>query len=268
MKIIYIIENFIIPENINEKKFYTKSGGGGDIYLLSNHNYNNLILKVFTQHSEFYNEYNNYLDLIQIINDDFYKKFLTQYLAIVEYDHEYIIFMNKNNYLITNSFLSNFNFNEQKNILFQILYIIYIFNHKYLMYFNDLYYDLNIKNIMINDNDEQFSVNFKFNNFEYNLNIDKYIIKIIDYGFIKNFKTLHTTLYMEKYFNKLYELNIISEVLLYTFFFFITIYDTMDINIIINNLNTLIQIIFDNKEIDYVVKNFDELFIEILFNSI
>jgi hypothetical protein len=121
---------------------------------------------------------------------------------------------------------------------------------------------------MINENDKPLSINFKFNDFNYNLNFNKYIIKIIDYEYIKNHTTLYTIDYMKKYFNKLYQINIISEVLLYTFFFFITLYNTMDKYIIINNLNNMIQIIFDNKDNDYVIKNFDELFLNILFKLI
>ena len=121
---------------------------------------------------------------------------------------------------------------------------------------------------MINDNnDGPYSHNFKFNNFEFNIIINKYIVKIIDYGYIKNYPTLHTIKYMKLYFNNLFDLNIISEVLLFTFFFFMSIYPQIDKNII-NNLNEIIRIIFNNNDIEYIIKNFDALFLNILFNSL
>ena len=258
---------FNIPKNINEKKFLTKERGFGRIYLLENDNIN-LIMKVFTSKSPFKQEYHNYLNVIKKINKTFYAKFITKYFAIIKNNDEYIFFMNKHKHLINHDFLHNLNIIEQKKILFQTLSIIYTFNNVYSIYFNDIYCNLSTKNIMINKIKVPFSHKFKFNNFEYNILFDKYIIKFIDYGFIKNHKTLNTIKYMKLYFNNLFNNNIISEVLLYTLFFFISIHNNINIQIIINNLRNIVKIIFKNNNKENVIKNFDSLFIKLLFTKI
>ena len=263
MNIIYKSENFEIPSNINDKKYYAKDGGGGSIYTL-----NGLILKVFKKKNDFYGEYNNYMNIYNLINDTIYQKFIIKFYAAIKYENEYIIFMDKNNHLINNNFLSNLDFKEQKDILFQVLFLIYVFNNKYLVYFNDLYYSSYIKNIMINDCYNNYNHKFKFKGNEIDININKYIINIIDFGYVQNYPALHTVMYMEKYFNKLFKMNIISEVLLYTLFFFMTLYPTFDKYKIVNNLNNIINIIFNSYEKEYIIKNFDALFINILYNSI
>jgi len=264
--ILYINNNFSIPNNINNKIFITKDGSGAIIYLL-NTDKNILILKVFTKKTQFDIEYKNYLKINKLVKDTFYQKFIIQYLACIEYKDEYIIFMNKIDYLIDSTFLKSINNIEQKYILYQILFIIYSFNNIYSIYFNDLYYNLNIKNIMINNNEIPSSYNFEFNNFKFNIIFNKYKVKFIDYGFITNYPSLHTLIYMELYFNELFNLNIISEVLLYTFFYLIEIYSNNN-NIIMDKLNNIINIIFSNNNIEHIVKNFDSLFINILFNTL
>lgn len=267
MKVYQCNKFFSIPENIHEKIFYKKERSFGKIYLLKNNNIN-LIMKIFNTDITFKQEYNNYLYVMKKMNNTFYKKFITNYLAIIKNKEEYIFFMKKNEHLINHDFLCNLNYIEKKNILFQTLSIIYTFNNIYSIYFNDIYCNSSVKNIMINEIKIPFSHKFKFNDFEYNIFFDKYIINIIDYGFITNHKTLNTIKYMKLYFNNLFNINIISEVLLYTFFFFISIHNKIDINIIMNNLNGIVKIIFNTNNKDYVIKNFDTLFIKLLFTKI
>lgn len=153
MEILYKKDDFIIPNNINEKKYYTKEGGGGTIYILENEN-KKLILKIFENNKrlEFEKEKYGFFLIKEKNEDKFVNDFIIDYLAIIKYEEQYIFFMKKLDYLINDSFLESITVTEQKNILSQILISIYILNNNYSIYFNDLFQDVRLKNIMVKKN--------------------------------------------------------------------------------------------------------------------
>ena len=269
MNIIYKSDDFDIPTNINDKIYFNKEGGGGIIYLLKNNN-KELILKIFSKDRKdcFISEKNHYFNIQEKINNHIINQFMINYLAIIEYENEYIIFMDKMDNIINKIFLNNISNIEQKNILFQILNIIFFMNNVFLIYFNDLFTEFKLKNITVLENNINSKLVCKYKNKKIIINIEKYIVKFIDYGFINNNPSFNTIKYMKKYFNELYNENIISEILLYTLFYYKELYKEIDINSILNNLNNIIKNIYKKYEKNYINKNFDLLLLEELYNNL
>ena len=270
MIVIYKDNNFEIPNNIDNKVYYDKSGGGGVIYLLKYKN-KDIIVKNFDENKKdcFNAEMKNFFYIKDNIKDNYIiKEFIIDYLAFIEYKNNYMIFMNKLYKLLNYHFLKDLKKKEQEYILFQILITIYEMNYKHLIYFNDLYYDNSIKNIMVILNNKPKNLEYIMeDNIKLNYIVNKYQVKIIDYGYITKYPTLHTIKYMKLYFNELLKKNIISEILLFSFFFYLTLYKENK-ELIINNFNTLINNIFNSNQEDIVIKKFDSFLLQNLYKGI
>lgn len=109
-----------------------------------------------------------------------------------------------------------YNKSVRKNILLQCLFGIYILNHKFGYYHNDLYHGKNVRNIMLDRLDKPEII--KVDNME--LSLGKYIIKIIDLEFCHKEPKFRTTEYHNKYFK---DIKYISEILLFTYFYYTTL---------------------------------------------
>ena len=164
-----------------------------------------------------------------------------------------------NEHKLDSYFLKNINNDEKNNLLFQVLINIYDMNHYNKLFFNNNY-DID-KNIIILNNNEKKNIEYVFNdNVKLIIPINKYKIKFNDYTKINTYPEFRTTEYMDKYFNELYTKNIISESILFTFFYFIDC--GLDKNNVLLLINKIISIIFKNNEINNEnEKNIDYLFI-------
>jgi hypothetical protein len=178
--------------------------------------------------------------------------------------------MNKLDYDLNNIFLQNIDKKEKYNILFQSLITIYDMNNNYNIYFNDIYYDNILKNIMIkkikNKIDKKILYYKLDDNNIINVKIDKYQVQFIDYGYIKTKPKLRTIEYTKKYFNNLYELNIYSEILLFTFIFL----QNCDLSNLYNNniLNLLQELTKHILTITKSQKKFDTYLIMFIYKNI
>jgi hypothetical protein len=135
-------------------------------------------------------------------------------------------------------------------------------NNHYNIYFNDLFSDIRIKNIMIKKNSYVQKLEYHINNSKHSLLIDHYQVVFIDYGFINNYSGFNTTKYMNKYFNHLFTKNIISEIIIFIYFFYHKDKKTMDLLLLIVND------IMNNNDIHYLKTNFDILFLTKFYKKI
>ena len=281
MNFIYKNMNFTLPEDINNLSFFKKDNGGGEIFTLNNNT--KIIIKKFDKCNKnyFYNEFNNYFYFKEITkNSSILNNFTVNFLALGEKDDNHIIFMEKLDRVIDMDFLHTLDKREVNSILFQVLINIYETNHCFSIYFNDLYWRDKVKNVMVIKNNSPFQLDYKINindntntNEEFNISIDvnQYKIVFIDYGYIKTIPELHTPKYMKKYFNRLNEIGITSEILLYTFFFYLTIYGESHKSNILDNLNNLIDQIIDLDLSGSILKNnenFDLLLLKMLYEGV
>lgn len=193
-------------------------------------------------------------------NNILFKSFFIEYILITECDNNFVIVMEKlNEHKLDSYFLKNINNDEKNNLLFQVLINIYDMNHYNKLFFNNNY-DID-KNIIILNNNEKRNIEYVFNdNVKLIVPINKYKIKFNDYSKINTYPEFKTTQYMDKYFNELYTKNIISESILFTFFYFIDC--GLDKNNVLLLINKIISIILKNNEINNEnEKNIDYLFI-------
>jgi hypothetical protein len=269
--------NFTLPEDINNLSFFKKDNGGGEIFTLNNNT--KIIIKKFDENTKkyFYNELNNYFYFKEITkNSPILNDFTVNFLALGEKDNNHMIIMQKLDKVIDTEFLNTLDKRELNSILFQILINIYETNHTFSIYFNDLYWKDKVKNVMVIKNNSPFQLEYKMDDeFSISVDINKYKIVFIDYGYIKTTTELHTPKYMNKYFSRLNKINIISEILLYTFFFYLTLYGESYKLSILDNLNNLIDKIIDSYtfsdsllSINENKKNFDLLLLKMLYEGI
>lgn len=265
MKIYYKTNNFNIKniENIENicnynKKFITKAGSKARIYefkfkdkqyINKNYSKNNKSKKDFEiEKNKFF------LVKKRTKNNILFKIFFIQYILISECNNNYIIIMDKIDYNLDSYFLKNINNEEKNNLLFQVLFTIYDMNYYNKLFFNDIYYKENIRNIMIINNNNKRNIEYNFNdNIKIIIPINKYQIKFIDYGKINTYPEFRTTEYMEKYFNNLYNENIISETILFTFIYFINC--GLDKNNLLLLINKIISIILKSNELNNIKSN-------------
>jgi hypothetical protein len=247
MDIIYLKKNNI-PSNIckKEKTFFAKAGSGNLVYIVDD-----TIIKVFDKKD---NEIDNYLRYIETCKNTLLKQHLTyfDFIAICP-DKKYIIGMQKNDHDLTKDFLRTISNKIQVCLLYQCLLTIYTFNHTCKIFFNDIYLQNTIRNVMVNRE------NTSIHSF---INVPKcgYSIKFIDYGHISTEPKLRTLQYILKYFPILKQSNIYSEVVLFTFFYGIALgYKKKDLLIILNNV--IKQIKTKNS------KKFDEMFIKFIYKN-
>ena len=163
--------------------------------------------------------------------------------------------MNKLKYNLNLKFLNTIDTEEKNNLLIQTLIILYDMNHNNMIYMNDIYTERGLRNIMVTNvkhNIKNIEYIFDTYNTKLIIPINKYKIKIIDYGWINKYPEFRTTEYMEKYFNNLYKNKIISEVILFTYFYFINC--NLNKTYILPLINKFISDIYttDVKKLDYL----------------
>lgn len=208
------------------KKFYSRAGSRAKIYLFF-YNKHEFISKSYEKdeesHIEFLKELNNYL-LVKnnSRNNILFQTFFIQIHVALECNNYFNILMNKNSFDLNSSFLQRISNKEKMNLLFQALITIYDMNHNAGVYFNDIYYKDNIRNMMVLENkgNKGRNIQYKMNN-EYFINvpIEQYQLQIIDYGRIDETPKFRTTEYMKKYFESFYKRGIISEIIVFAFFY-------------------------------------------------
>ena len=266
MKIYYKTNNFNNIDNIDNienicnynKKFITKAGSKARIYEFKFRD-KQYINKNYTKNKkskkDFEIEKNKFfLVKKRTKNNILFKNFFIQYILISECNNNYIIIMDKIDYNLDSYFLKNINNEEKNNLLFQVLFTIYDMNYYNKLFFNDIYYKENIRNIMIINNSNKRNIEYNFNdNIKIIIPINKYQIKFIDYGKINTYPEFRTTEYMEKYFNNLYNEKIISETILFTFIYFINC--DLDKNNLLLLINKIISIILKSNELNNIKSN-------------
>jgi len=266
MKIYYKTNNFNNIDNIDNienicnynKIFITKAGSKARIYEFKFRD-KQYINKNYTKNKkskkDFEIEKNKFfLVKKRTKNNILFKNFFIQYILISECNNNYIIIMDKIDYNLDSYFLKNINNEEKNNLLFQVLFTIYDMNYYNKLFFNDIYYKENIRNIMIINNSNKRNIEYNFNdNIKIIIPINKYQIKFIDYGKINTYPEFRTTEYMEKYFNNLYNEKIISETILFTFIYFINC--DLDKNNLLLLINKIISIILKSNELNNIKSN-------------
>jgi len=250
----------------NNKTFISKSGSKAIIYKLKIENktyVNKNYMKNDKSKKDFEIEKNKFFFVKKRSNNSIlFKNFFIQYLLIAECDNNYIILMEKLTYDLNSNFLKKKIINDEKNnILFQILINIYDMNYSNKIYFNYIYINNCIRNIMILDNDNKKNIEYTFNeNVKIIIPINKYKIKFIDYGNMNDTIKDKTIKYMKEYFEYLYKMNIISETILFTFFYFINC-GLNEKNILLL-IKQILKIIFKsnefNKELNIIISNNSE----------
>lgn len=139
------------------------------------------------------------------------------------------------------------------NILKQILFAIFYMNNVLRIYHNDLYFTQDIRNIMYSKNKNNIGSVIKHDNLK--IKLHDYVIKIIDFGWGNCKPSFRTTEYHFKYFpnNK-----IISEMLIFIFFFFNTLLSpNKDLNKKQLYLQKILQVY--SKKIEIKLEENDEL---------
>jgi len=266
MKIYYKANNFNnieIIENIENicnynKKFITKEGSSAKIYEFKFRD-KQYINKNYTKNKKSKKDFEIEKNKFFLVkkrskNNILFKNFFVQYILISECNNSYIIIMDKIDYNLDSYFLKNIKNEEKNNLLFQVLFTIYDMNYYNKLFFNDIYYKENIRNIMILNNNNKRNIEYNFyDNIKIIIPINKYQIKFIDYGHINTYPEFRTTQYMEKYFNNLYNDNIISETILFTFFYFINC--GLDKNNLLLLINKIISIILRSNELNNIKSN-------------
>jgi len=174
----------------------------------------NKVLKVIPLYT------NKEYDIINVIYPKLKKTninvLFTNIIKVQECGDKNYYLMDKYDGDINKSFLSKLNHNIQKNLLQQILFSILYMNNELKLFHNDLYVGIFLRNIMYKKIDKDIKLNYK------NINIvcKNYLSKIIDFGWSENKPFFRTLQYHNKYFKKN---KIISEVVIYSYFYLITI---------------------------------------------
>lgn len=218
-------------------------------------------------------EFDKYMKVKEIIKNDYiFKAFVTPFLYVIECDKNYLILMKKNDYELNNSFIKNIEKKEKINIYLQSIITIFDMNHKNGIFFNDIYYDKIIKNVMINDviNEPVTNINYRLNNnIKILIEIDKYRVQFIDFGYVTTLPKLRTLEYTEKYFKILYDNDIFSEILLFTLFYLTMINKDNDIKKVFDTNYKFLRKIAE-QIIEYTTnpKDFDIYLISFLYRNI
>jgi len=218
-------------------------------------------------------EFDKYMKVKEIIKNDYiFKAFVTPFLYVIECDKNYLILMKKNDYELNNSFIKNIEKKEKINIYLQSIITIFDMNHKNGIFFNDIYYDKIIKNVMINDviNEPVTNINYRLNNnIKILVEIDKYKVQFIDFGYVTTLPKLRTLEYTEKYFKILYDNDIFSEILLFTLFYLTMINKDNDIKKVFDiNYKFLRKIAEQIIEYTTNPKDFDIYLISFVYRNI
>ena len=264
---IQIPDNF---DNIDQYLLNIEYWNSSRIYNMIIENKDIIIKKFEKNDGNFDLEKDIYLQIMNLCSKSlFFKKFMIKYFFIASYDVYHIILMKKIIYNMDTFFLLNITNIEKKNILFQSLLTIYDMNNKYGIYFNDIFNNNKILNFMINErNGIEKKYSYKLlNKKELFVYRNKYDIQIIDYGRIRKQPYCNTTKYMIRLFNYLYMKQIVSEILLFTLFFYTTINDSPEYETkIIMKLNEILSNKLFKK--NSISSTFDTLFLSYLYDNI
>jgi hypothetical protein len=192
MEIIYKDRNFKLPSCELKLSYLTKAESTAKIYT-----YKKYIVKIFEKMNKpCEKEINGYL-LAQKCKNKYVKNNFQKYYLIGKCEERILFFMDRNDTDINKNYLENISKDKKIDILKQCIKVIYEFNHKCNLYFNDIYYNNEIRNIMLKDD----------------------IVKIIDYGTITD-KPIHNLLfYTQKIFPELNKKQIYSDLLLFVLFY-------------------------------------------------
>ena len=264
MKIFYkqsdLNNNFEDICNYN-KNFLSKSGSKAIIYKLKmkdktyiNKNY----LKNDKSRKDFEIEKNKFFLVKKRSNTNIlFKNFFIQYYLIAECKNNFIMIMEKMKHDLNAKFLKAISNDEKNNILIQILINIYDMNYYNKIYLNYIYIDKNIRNIMILINDIKINIEYNFNEtVKIIIPVNEYKIKFIDYGNMDDYIKVRTIEYMKEYFKYLYDINIISESILFTFFYFFNC--GLNEKNILSLINKIIKIILKSDELNNIISNNSE----------
>ena len=190
-------------------------------------------------------------------NNILFKNFFIQYYLIAECKNNFIIIMEKMKHDLNAKFLKAISNDEKNNILIQILINIYDMNYYNKIYLNYIYIDKNIRNIMILINDIKINIEYNFNEtVKIIIPVNEYKIKFIDYGNMDDYIKVKTIEYMKEYFKYLYDINIISESILFTFFYFFNC--GLNEKNILSLINKIIKIILESNELNNIISNNSE----------
>ena len=198
---------------------------------------------------------------------DFYKKFNNK---IIKYKFEnniqlpikyklcnkfYVYLFEKIDYDLTYNFLKKLNIESYKNILKQIIFIVYFLNHKLNIFHNDLCLINQIRNIMINKNKVKYTLKLE----DKTVIVDKYKVVLIDFGlFSKESKFKNKEFYIKKNIRYFCIFEIISELFIVLFLLLKNYYRKIKIN-----FKKLYYYFYDKIKIKNL-KNFDNY----IFNNI
>jgi hypothetical protein len=193
-----------------QKKFYQKKGSPATIFITND----NKIIKSIPVNKN--REYSIIKSIYNKIQNYELKQLFVNIIQIKKCDKYNYYLLEKYKGDIDSFFLLSINSNYKKNLLFQCLLAIIFMNHELKVYHNDLYYKTSIRNVMYDNLETPIHLEYK----NIKITCKKYLCKIIDFGWVSRKPGFRTTEYHEKYFktNK-----IISEVLLFSFFYLQTI---------------------------------------------
>ena len=246
MKILY--QNNINLDNFNlNLESLVKVDDSRPIYYITNTNDNKTyILKKLKN-----KEIQNILYLKNYIKDNI---FFVQIYVIFNNKEDNFIIMEKLN-IDFDYLLYSFSKKYLNLFLVQCLVSIYLLNHKFKLYHNDLYFDFRIRNIMLYQNNSTDLKNYNFYNMK--ISLKHFYIKIIDFEWADKTPGFRTTEYYKKYFS---HIPFISEVMIFIHFYYLTINKNY-----LYKLNKIIKnIINENKNIN--LKKFDYKLIEYFYN--
>lgn len=235
------------------KKIYRKAGSDATLYQTRN----NKIIKS----KPLSNKNKETIALLRIkdIKNDTIRQLFSNIIEIKRCNQDTYYLMNKYDIDINRKFLLRLSTTDQLNILTQILFGIYYLNHVLHLYHNDLYFNNNIRNVMCNKIDNK--VNIKYDKF--NIVCENYIIKLIDFGWTENKPAFRTTEYHDKYFRKLHT---VSELVLFTYFYMITLKNNNLILSIMTDLCLIIEKKLTQSQ-QLTPQNFDFIFFNLITNS-
>lgn len=167
----------------------------------------------------------------------------------------YVYLFEKIDYDLTYNFLKKLNNYYYKNILKQVIFIVYFLNHKLNIFHNDLFLLSQIRNIMINKN----KIKYKLKLEDKTVEVDKYKVVLIDFGLFNKESTFkNKEFYIKKNIKYFCIFEIISELFIVLFLLLKNYYKNININ-----FKNLYYYFYDKIKIKNL-KNFDNY----IFNNI
>ncbi len=202
-------------------------------------------------------------------NSKIFQTFFIQFHIGFECEKYCSIFMNKMDADLDSKFLQSIASDEKINVLKQAMIVIYDMNHRCSIFFNDIFFVEDVRNCMILFNTNKRNFEYRFND-DYTLNapIDKYLFKIIDYGRINSYHYPRAFKYMRDHFNNIFERGVVSETILFTYFYLKCC--GIPLKYVNNMINIIVSFILKKMGVNNVKesqwKEIDYLFIRFVLN--